>query len=124
MIALDDALRLLANVDAQQTQIVDMRFFKGPTIASERRKPFREARTEVDWGRRRCCFRPSRRIGSPEKMALVVRESVRVIAAITPLNSLLNLLRRRGCQRGLCTRFRVRGRWWGRHSYRTVRWRR
>ena len=36
MIALDDALRLLANVDAQQTQIVDMRFFTGPTIVSEK----------------------------------------------------------------------------------------
>ena len=111
MIALDDALRLLANVDAQQTQIVDMRFFRGRRLRARRGKLFREAWTEVDWGHRRCCFRASRRIGSSEKMALVVRESVGVIAAVTPLNSLLNLLRRRGCQRGPCTRFRVRGRW-------------
>ncbi len=32
MIALDDALRTLATVDAQQAQIVEMRFFTGLTI--------------------------------------------------------------------------------------------
>ena len=78
-------------------------------MRARRGKLFREAWTEVDWGHRRCCFRASRRIGSSEKMALVVRESVGVIAAVTPLNSLLNLLRRRACQRGLCTSSRVPG---------------
>lgn len=55
-LSLDEALGLLANVDVQQRLIVDIRFFTGPTIASERAKPFREAWTEVAWGRRPCCF--------------------------------------------------------------------
>ncbi|MCX6607743.1 MAG: aldehyde dehydrogenase family protein [Acidobacteria bacterium] len=74
------------------------------TIASESGKPLREARTEVDRGAATLLFssEEANRLAGEEvpmdaaangagKMAIVVREPVGVIAAITPFNFPLNL---------------------------------